>query len=72
MKKLNLEKDWVPKVIDAELKKLNRSFVATPKNRETLESFAKANQGSSDIVLTQMAVQFGYEQALKFIKQQYE
>ena len=41
---------------------------ATPKDRTSLDTFSKANQGSSDIVLTQMAVQFGYQEALKFIK----
>ena len=30
--------------------------------------FAKANGGSMDLVLTQMAVQLGYITALKFIK----
>lgn len=51
-------------IISKELNKLNRSIVATPKSRENLESFAKANQGSSDVLLTQMAIQFGYKLAM--------
>ena len=51
-------------IISKELNKLNRSIVATPNSRENLESFAKANQGSSDVLLTQMAIQFGYKLAM--------
>ena len=57
-------------LIDKELTTFDRSIVATPKNRAALDAFAEANQGSADIVLTQMAVQFGYNEALKFIKQE--
>jgi len=60
----------VNKIIDKELTTFDRSIVATPKNRAALDAFAKANQGSADIVLTQMAVQFGYNEALRFIKQE--
>jgi len=51
--------------IKSELAMLNRSIVATPRTREDLESFANANQGSSDILLMQMAMQYGYKLALK-------
>ena len=51
-------------IISKELNKLNRSIVATPRSRENLESFANANQGSSDVLLTQMAIQFGYKLAM--------
>ena len=57
-------------LINKELTTFDRSIVATPKDRAALDAFAKANQGSSDIILTQMAVQFGYKEALKFIKQE--
>ena len=57
-------------LIDKELTTFDRSIVATPKNRAALDAFAEANQGSADIVLTQMAVQFGYNEALRFIKQE--
>ena len=60
----------VNKIIDEELTMFNRGIVATPQDRAALDAFAKANQGSSDIVLTQMAVQFGYNEALRFIKQE--
>ena len=51
-------------IISKELNNLERSFVATPKSRENLDAFAKANQGSSDVLLTQMAIQFGYKLAM--------
>jgi hypothetical protein len=49
----------VQEFIATELKGLNRGFVATPVSREALEAFAKANQGSMDMVLMQMAIQYG-------------
>ena len=55
----------VKEFITAELKGLERGFVATPANRETLEAFAKANQGSMDIILMQMAIQYGAKIALE-------
>jgi hypothetical protein len=57
-------------LINKELTTFDRSIVATPKDRAALDAFAKANQGSADIILTQMAVQFGFIEALKFIKQE--
>lgn len=51
--------------IEEEMKMLDRGIVATPQNREYLESFAKANQGSMDILLMQMAINFGYKIALE-------
>ena len=55
-------------LINKELTTFDRSIVATPKDRAALDAFAKANQGSADIILTQMAVQFGFIEALRFIK----
>ena len=52
-----------------EFNKLNRGFVATPQSREDLESFAKANHGSMDILLMQMAINFGYKIALENVKE---
>ena len=57
-------------LIDTELKSMERSIVATPDTRAQLESFANANQGSMDIVLMQMAIQFGYKMALQTIQDQ--
>jgi cellobiose-specific phosphotransferase system component IIC len=54
--------------IDQEMKMLDRGIVATPENREYLESFAKANQGSMDILLMQMAMNFGYKLALENVQ----
>ena len=59
----------VKEYVAAELKGLERSFIATPERREYLESFAKANQGSMDIVLMQMAIQFGAKMALENVQE---
>ena len=57
-------------LIDTELKSMQRGIVATPDTRAQLESFAQANHGSMDIVLMQMAIQFGYKMALQTIQDQ--
>ena len=62
----------INKLLERELATFDRSIVATPQDRTSLDIFAKANKGSSDAVLTQMAVQFGYITALKFIKKELE
>ena len=53
--------------IDNELSKLDRGIVATP-TTEYLESFTKANSGSNDFLLMQMAKNYGYKLALINIK----
>ena len=53
--------------VEHELKMLDKGIVATPQDREYLESFAKANQGSMDILLMQMSINFGYKMALEII-----
>jgi hypothetical protein len=58
------------KFLERELFSLNRGLVATPNTREDLEAFAKANQGSMDIILMQMAINFGYKIALENVKEQ--
>ena len=58
----------VKKYIEKELKKMERGIVATPKNREYLERFANANNGSMDILLMQMGINFGYKMALENIQ----
>jgi hypothetical protein len=55
----------VKEYIATELKGLERGFVATPDTAENLLAFAKANGGSMDIVLMQMAIQFGAKMALQ-------
>ena len=54
--------------IKDEISKLDKSIVATPQNREYLESFCDANHGSNDFLLMQMAVQFGYKVALENVQ----
>lgn len=56
-------------IFATEFRNLERGIVATPNTREDLEAFAKANNGSMDIVLMQMAIQFGYKMALENIKE---
>jgi len=51
--------------IKEEMRKLNRGIVATPHTREDLESFANANDGCSDMLLMQMAINYGYKLALE-------
>jgi len=60
----------IEEYIGSELDSLNRSIVATPETRESLDAFSKSNQGSMDYLLTQMAVQYGYTLALNNIKEQ--
>ncbi len=61
-------KEKLSKYINKELKQMDRGIVATPKNREYLESFADANNGSMDILLMQMGINFGYKMALENVK----
>lgn len=46
---------------------VNRSIVATPETRADLDAFSNANYGSNDMLLTQMAVNYGYKIALENI-----
>lgn len=54
--------------IKEEINKLDKGIVATPQDREYLESFAKANHGSMDLLLMQMAMQYGYKIALENVQ----
>ena len=54
--------------IQDEISKLDRGIVATPQDREYLESFANANRGSNDFLLMQMAMNFGYKIALENVQ----
>ena len=62
----------VTEIIQNQLAKLERGIVATPASRENLESFAKANNGSMDMILMQMAMQFGMKSALEFLAKELE
>lgn len=48
---------------------LSRGIVSTPNTRHELEAFAKANQGSMDILLMQMAINYGYKMAMEDVKE---
>ena len=52
-------------ILAQEFKRLQGGIVATPQSREDLEAFAKANHGSMDMLLMQMAIQYGYKIALE-------
>jgi len=56
----------------AQFKMLDRGLVATPNTREDLEAFAKANNGSMDILLMQMAINYGYKIALENVQEELE
>ena len=56
-------------MISKELEKLERGIVATPKTRKNLDAFARANNGSNDVLLTQLAVNYGYKIALLNIQE---
>lgn len=60
------------KFIAGELTMLSRSFIATPNTLEDLEAFAKSNHGSSDLLLMQMAMNYGYKIALESMKTEIE
>lgn len=62
-----MEKE-ILEIIERELNQLDRGIVATPKTREDLDSFSNANHGSNDVLLTQMATQFGFKIALEYIQ----
>ncbi len=55
--------------INNQLELLERGIVATPTN-EYLNDFTKANNGSNDFLLMQMAKNFGYQLALLNIKEE--
>ena len=58
----------VKELIQAELESvMGRGFVATPECQEDLVAFAKANNGSMDMILMQMAVQYGAKLAYENI-----
>jgi hypothetical protein len=60
------------KFFEEQFRMLDRGIVATPNSREDLEAFAKANNGSMDILLMQMAMNFGYKMALENVQEKLE
>jgi hypothetical protein len=59
----------VKEFIAVELKQLERGFVATPETLETLMAFCRANNGSNDFLLMQMAIQYGAKAALENVSE---
>ena len=59
----------VKEFLATELTQLERGFVATPACFNDLLAFAKANQGSMDIILMQMAIQYGAKAALENVQE---
>ncbi len=59
----------VKEFIQDKNKMLDRGIVATPGNRDRLELFANANNGSNDFLLMQMAINFGYKLALEDVEE---
>ena len=56
--------------VEHELKMLDRGIVATP-TEDYLEDFSKANNGSNDFLLMQMAKKLGYKIALLNMKDRF-
>ena len=52
-----------------QMEMLNNGIVATPTS-EYLEGFAKANGGSNDFLLMQLAKNYGYKLALQVIAEE--
>ena len=50
---------------------LSKGIVATP-TEEQLEQFTKANNGSNDFLLMQMAKQYGYSLCMKHLREDYD
>jgi hypothetical protein len=59
----------VQEYVTKELAGLDRGFVATPDSLAALESFAKANGGTMDMLLMQMAIQYGAKLALERVQE---
>ena len=58
------------KFFEEQFRMLDRGIVATPNTREDLETFAKSNGGSMDIILMQMAMNFGYKMAIENVQEE--
>ncbi len=61
--------DTLRDYIEKEKKALKRGLVATP-SREYLNGFQKSCGGSNTLLLTQLAINFGYKLALDNIEEQ--
>ena len=74
MEELNKTKSLADRLevyLEEEFNMLDSGLVATP-DEKYLESFSKANQGSNDFLLMQLAKNFGYKLALLNIQDEIE
>ena len=60
----------IKEFLDNKNKMLDRGIVATPGDRDRLELFVNANNGSNDFLLMQMAINFGYKLALEDVEEE--
>ena len=58
----------VKEFVEGMQKNLERGIIATPESQQQLEAFAKANNGSMDLVLMQMAIQYGMKIAFQSVQ----
>ena len=58
------------KFLEDQFEMLSRGIITTPNSIGDLEAFAKANKGSMDTLLMQMAINFGYKLALENVKEE--
>lgn len=62
---MNSIQEW----LNNQQKMLDRGIVATP-TEDLLEAFAKANHGTNDFLLMQMAKNYGYQLALDHLTEE--
>ena len=58
----------VKEFVEGMQKNLERGIIATPESQDQLLAFAKANNGSADLVLMQMAIQYGMKIAFQSVQ----
>jgi len=58
----------VKEFVEGMQKNLKQGIIATPESQDQLLAFAKANNGSADLVLMQMAIQFGMKIAFQSVQ----
>jgi len=67
---MNTMETQIKQFITDQLHMLDRGIVATPATRQRLDEFANANFGTNDVLLTQMAINFGYKIAIENLQEE--
>lgn len=62
---MNVEIKNIQSFINHGMDRLESGIVAVPADRKYLEAFANSNQGSMDMVLMQLSINYGYKMALE-------